>query len=174
MTRSIRRQPRRSVDDLVTAVAFPALIAAMLTLIAYVGWTIVVNHSRPVTAVPDIALKAPPCAATTAVALKEIKLQATRRFAFRGVRYGLHRGQAECTASRKGGYLGKTEQVFCEFSNPGGLELEMAGRAYAFAPGPTNPATIWFEDGAPRCSTDSRLNTARRLQDLRRASGQAG
>ena len=159
------------VERLIQAAAFPALIAAILTLTVYVVATIVMNRLEPETVIPAVGLQAEPCAVTTPQQLQDIRLQPTRRFAFRGVTYGLHRGFAECTVSRQGGYLDKRELVFCEFSNPGALEVTMGNRTYAFAPGATRPATIWFDGGVPRCGADSSLNRVRRLMQLRAANG---
>jgi len=144
----------------------PFLILAMSSIFAFaVGRSVIQARAKP-TPAPAVALAAAPCAITTLEALKATGLAPSRRFAFDGAIYGLHRGQAECTVSR-GGALDRRRIAFCQFSNPGGLVIEKGNATYAFAPGPTRPATVWFEAGAPRCAADSDLNIIRRLKHLR-------
>jgi hypothetical protein len=162
---------KTATERVVGLVTLPALVLTLGTLGAFVVGRIVVTASAPPPTLPAATETAPACAVATLAALEEIRLQPKRYFTFRGATIGLHGGQAECTLSREGGVIGRREVAYCEFSRPGSLEVRTEKGAYVFAPGPREPATVWFVDGAARCVSDSRLNVERHMK-ARREGGE--
>jgi hypothetical protein len=162
---------RSLAERLLEILGVAVILLILAAIVGYEGGRAIMQVIAPVAPLPLAARQAPACALTSVDALEEINLGPTRTFEFDGATYGLHRGEAECTIRGARDPFSKAKVkdrlAFCEFSNPGGLTVETPGAAFAFAPGATRPATVWFDGGKPQCATDSSLNITERLRHLR-------
>ncbi len=74
-----------------------------------------------------------------------------RTFMYNQIAFTLHLGDASCAAFREDGVLAKHNYSVCQFSGPGAVTVETAGRRTTFQTGAGRRATVTVRGGAATC-----------------------
>lgn len=74
-----------------------------------------------------------------------------RTFVYNRIAFTRHLGDASCAAFREDGFLAKDSYSVCQFSGPGAVTVETAGRRITFQTGAGRRATVTVRGGAASC-----------------------
>lgn len=72
-------------------------------------------------------------------------------FVYNQIAFTRHLGDASCAAFREDGFLAKDSYSVCQFSGPGAVTVETAGRRTTFQTGAGRRATVTVRSGAATC-----------------------
>jgi len=74
-----------------------------------------------------------------------------RTFTYNKISFTRHLGDVSCAAFREDGFMSPETYSVCQFSGPGAVTVQTAGRTTTFQPGPGRRTTVTVRDGEASC-----------------------
>lgn len=93
----------------------------------------------------------PPCPVVAEPQGEVVGHKPPRTFVYNRIAFTRHLGDASCAAFREDGFLARDNYSVCQFSGPGAVTVETAGRKVSFQPGAGRRATVTVRRGEATC-----------------------
>jgi hypothetical protein len=146
MNRRVGRKARR--DALLQAAGLGGLL---LLLVAIPSIDIYRTWAAERAARRAWDIKGPPCPVVDHASRAVVGFKPTKNFNYNKVSFTRHLGHASCVAFREDGFFNTRFYSVCQFSGPGAVKVDAAGRTTTFQPGPGKRTTVTIRDGRASC-----------------------
>ena len=146
MNRRVGRKARR--DAMVQALALGGLLVLLVAIPAidvYRTWA----AERAARRAWDI--EGPACTTVARADPAVVGPKDPKTFDYNKASFTRHHGHVSCAAFREEGLFNTRFYSVCQFSGPGAVKVDVAGRSTTFQPGPGRRATVTIRDGQATC-----------------------
>lgn len=96
-------------------------------------------------------IEGPACPVVPEASLAVVGRKPPKTFTYNKITFTRHLGDVSCSAFREDGFLNADHYSVCQFSGPGAVTVEGAGRKVTFQPGPGKRTTVSVHDGKASC-----------------------
>jgi len=97
------------------------------------------------------AVQGPACPVVDQASPALVGHKPPRTFTYNKISFTRHLGDVSCAAFREAGFMNPENYSVCQFSGPGAVTVETAGRKVTFQPGPGKRTTVTVRHGEPSC-----------------------